>query len=403
LQKQIAAAGQATKTATAEANSLRAKAAAAGKAHGSAAAQYKTADVALTVAKRREEAGRKSIAETNQLIQQAAQKTAATQTALKQSQAATKAITQPSASPALLSAANTPWAAQGSLVVFLGADGQVHLQDQQGNPRDHFAGLTGIRMLAFAGPDAVLMATASEVVCWEIYPAWKLARTIGNPDNPSLLADTVMAMDFSPDGALLATGSGVRSRTGQLKLWRVSNGSLVRALDTRHGDLIQDVRFSRDGKRLDTASTDHFLKEFSVATGQLLASHETKAPVFTADWSWDSRFQQTGDGLVRFLNHRYHYAQVNGRYVSIRNRNRQRGRHDQALSFTPANTNTAEPILAFAFSADNRHWAIARRDGRIGLHRMPQEKEPAQFGYLGQPLRLSVLEPPATNATLSKP
>ena len=57
--------------------------------------------------------------------------------------------------------------------------------------------------------------------------AWKLVGQLGpSPDDPlnttdSEFVDRVLALDFSPDGKLLATGGGEPSRSGELMLWDV--------------------------------------------------------------------------------------------------------------------------------------------------------------------------------------
>ena len=65
---------------------------------------------------------------------------------------------------------------------------------------------------------------------WKLPGEWKLERTIGSVDDPSLLVDRVLSIDFSPDGKLLATGGGLAARSGQLKIWNVADGKLVREI-----------------------------------------------------------------------------------------------------------------------------------------------------------------------------
>ena len=68
---------------------------------------------------------------------------------------------------------------------------------------------------------------------WDTNPQWTLARTIGSVDSTDALADRVTALDFSPNGKLLATGSGEPSRSGELKIWNVADGALVREVKER--------------------------------------------------------------------------------------------------------------------------------------------------------------------------
>ncbi|MSO21761.1 MAG: hypothetical protein EXQ58_00605 [Acidobacteria bacterium] len=103
---------------------------------------------------------------------------------------------------------------------------------------------------------------------------WTLERIVGSVDDPGTLIGRVTALDFSPDGELLATGGGEPSRSGELKIWCASSGELLGEVAGAHSDTILGLEFSPDGQYLATGSTDRFAKVFNVKTRQLVRTFE---------------------------------------------------------------------------------------------------------------------------------
>ncbi len=116
----------------------------------------------------------------------------------------------------------------------------------------------------------VAFAVDGKMVVWQVQPKWVLERTIGHVDEPAQLVDRVLALDFSPDGKLLATGSGEPSRSGELKIWQVADGQLVYVIDDAHSDTVFAVEFSPDGKTIASSAADQLVKTFQVDDGQLV-------------------------------------------------------------------------------------------------------------------------------------
>jgi WD40 repeat protein len=136
----------------------------------------------------------------------------------------------------------------------------------------------------------------------------QLVRRIPN------LAQRIYALDFSPDGKLLAVGSGEPGRSGEVRLVDFQTGdiratvaraqdvvldvafspvtnqlavaaadSLIRLVDTdtlqevrtlaSHADWVHALAWSADGKRLISGSRDKSAKVYDALTGELLASY----------------------------------------------------------------------------------------------------------------------------------
>ncbi|MEC9092761.1 MAG: c-type cytochrome domain-containing protein, partial [Planctomycetota bacterium] len=119
---------------------------------------------------------------------------------------------------------------------------------------------------------------------------WVLARTIGNIDDEQTLTDRVTALDVSSDGKWIATGSGVPSRSGHIKIWNFEDGKLVREIKDAHSDTILDLKFSPDGTKVASGSSDRFMKTFDLETGKLIRIFEGHTHhVMSVDWNSTGR------------------------------------------------------------------------------------------------------------------
>ncbi len=144
-------------------------------------------------------------------------------------------------------------------------------------------------------PDGKKLAAGS----YEYATVWDLpadfAAPIAEPKRFGPHAFRVLAIDFSPDGKLLATGGGEPSRSGEVKIWDLATGSLLRSLDNLHTDTVFGLRFSPDGAKLATASADKFLKVIRVEDGKDLKSFEGHTHhVLAVNWSGDGKQLVTG-------------------------------------------------------------------------------------------------------------
>jgi WD40 repeat protein len=141
---------------------------------------------------------------------------------------------------------------------------------------------------------------------WDLSSTWTLdRRLVGSADGASPIADRVTSLDFSPDQKLLASGGGVPSRSGEVKLWELGAGKLLRSFDDVHVDTVTSVRFSPDGKRLASGSTDRFVRIIDLATGKVSLSLEGhQHHVLGIAWKRDGHTIASAgaDNTLRFWN-----------------------------------------------------------------------------------------------------
>jgi hypothetical protein len=130
-----------------------------------------------------------------------------------------------------------------------------------------------------------------QLIAWDMQPHWKLHRTLGSPTLDSPIVDRVLALDFSPDGKLLAIGSGEPSRSGQITIWNVADGTLQKELSQPHDDTVFALAFSPDGQFLASSSADRLMKVFRVANGQVVRTFEGHTH-HALDVSWRANGKQ---------------------------------------------------------------------------------------------------------------
>ncbi|HEV3138747.1 MAG TPA: c-type cytochrome domain-containing protein [Pirellulales bacterium] len=218
---------------------------------------------------------------------------------LKDSEAAlAKTTADTDAAKQTVAAAEKPlralaYSADGSLLASAGENNLVRTwTTDTGAPVESFEGHKGaVLAAAFTADGSVLSgATDGSTILWNPSPAWTLERRIGNVDDPATFVDRVIALAFSPDGKLLATGGGEPSRSGELKLFNVADGSLARAIPDAHSDTIFGLDFSPDGLYLASSAADRFVKVFNVAAGTHYRSFEGHTHhVLAVAWKSDGK------------------------------------------------------------------------------------------------------------------
>jgi WD40 repeat protein len=130
--------------------------------------------------------------------------------------------------------------------------------------------------MAFS-PDGQLLATGTEGPRPNVH-LWRLSDG-GHVRDTDGAGMTTYDVEFSPDGKLLATAGGYKETGGALntlpeivKLFDVSDGSLVRTIPARCGSYASTAGFSHDGALLVTAGGQGPVEVWRIADGALVAS-----------------------------------------------------------------------------------------------------------------------------------
>jgi len=209
------------------------------------------------------------------------------------------------ATDAIKAITTVAFSANGGLLV-TGGEAQVvqTWNGDDGSPVASYRGHSGaVQNVAVLSDGNILSAAADhKAIIWDVAAPWKLERNIGSGSADSPLIDRVLSLAFSPDGKTLATGGGQPSRSGEVKLWNMADGSLQREIKDAHSDTVFGIEFSFDGKNLATCAADKFVKTWTVSDGKFIMSFEGHTHhVLGVSWAADGRTLASSgaDGVVK--------------------------------------------------------------------------------------------------------
>jgi len=146
------------------------------------------------------------------------------------------------------------------------------------------AHLSLVDSLAFS-PDGKFLASGfyGDVLLWDASTGALRQKITG-------FADRVVALSFSKDSKLLATGGGVPTEDGEIKVFDVASAKLVVEIKNGHSDQVFGVCFSPDGTKLATCSADKFVKVFEIPSGKFLKQFEGHTHhVMDVGWKFDGK------------------------------------------------------------------------------------------------------------------
>ena len=119
---------------------------------------------------------------------------------------------------------------------------------------------------------------------------WTLERTFGTGDGKSPITDRANSLAFSPDGKTVAVGSGEPSRSGDITLFETASGKLVKTFAERHLDSVFALDFTPDGKLLASGGADKAVRITDLSTGKLVKTFEGHTHhVLGVTWRADGR------------------------------------------------------------------------------------------------------------------
>jgi WD40 repeat protein len=141
------------------------------------------------------------------------------------------------------------------------------------------AHLSLVESLAYSYDGKYIASGAyQEVILWDAQTGQLRHRLTG-------FAERVVALSFSHDNKMLATGGGAPTEEGEIKLFDVQEGKEIKDIKNGHSDTVFGVSFSPDDKILATCGADKFVKAFEVPGGKFIKAFEGHTHhVLDVDW-----------------------------------------------------------------------------------------------------------------------
>jgi len=160
-------------------------------------------------------------------------------------------------------------------------DPNLKTPDGKAVPASH---LSLIDSMTFS-PDGKYLVSGSfqEIAVWDPLTGLLRHKITG-------FAHQVVALAFSADGKLLATGGGAPTEDGEIKIFQTGSWNLLTDIKNGHSDTVYGVSFSPDAKKIATCSADKFIKVFEIPSGKFIKSFEGHTHhVLDVGWKSDGK------------------------------------------------------------------------------------------------------------------
>ncbi|MCC6233106.1 MAG: hypothetical protein IT580_10715 [Verrucomicrobiales bacterium] len=194
------------------------------------------------------------------------------------------------------------FAPDGTTLAAARASGRIQVWDvATGGLRDSWtceavagvtAGTGAILGLEWSGDSLIRVMTERAEVRHGVVNEWSLARTLGGEGTSAAAGfqDRVNALAFRGDGGALLTGGGEPTRGGEMKLWSIPDGKLLRDFGTLHSDAVLALAFSPDGGMALSGGADRFMRLVDLGTGKAVRHFEGHTHhVMGVAWLRDAR------------------------------------------------------------------------------------------------------------------
>ncbi len=136
-------------------------------------------------------------------------------------------------------------------------------------------------------PDGSLLAIGGfhEVLLWKADGSAPVARLVG-------LSERIESVRFSPDGTQLAVTGGLPGRMGEVQVWDVAKKKLSLSVPVTF-DTVYGASWSPDGSKISLGCADNSVRALDAKTGEqvlFMGSHN--------DWALDTTFSNDGSHLI---------------------------------------------------------------------------------------------------------
>jgi RNA polymerase sigma factor (sigma-70 family) len=142
------------------------------------------------------------------------------------------------------------------------------------------------------GRFAAVLGPARQVVLWDLDLGKEIRRV-------NIQADFTYMLVFSPDSKVFATsggGAGIAMNSNcAVRLWDVESGKEIRRLAGKHEGPVLAIAFSPDGQILATGGLDRTVRQWDVASGEAFPNHlRHQNPVVCVAFSADGKTVASG-------------------------------------------------------------------------------------------------------------